>query len=784
MVKANPIAGAILLGAALLVALPSPWSFPLTSQVARPSALRPAGAQGTDAKTDDPENDLEQPAPRAEPSLALPTDPSAQRKLKAAQEYINRESWDQATRVLQSLLDGPDAFLRVRGTGADGKEIAHWTPLHLEADRLLGTLPASGRQFYELMQGSRAKALLIEAKEQADPHLLAEVSRRYLHTVAGAEATGLLGVHHLDRGHPALAAACLARRLGLADAGKLPPALVWTAAVAFQRAGDNARVLQAWQQLAARAPEGLRIRGKATSLADLQAWLAKDRAPARASSAALEWPLFRGNAARSARADGADLVPEAKWHLATVHETATRTWVQEAIRRQEARGEPVLPGFFPIAADGKVVYRSYRGIHAVDARTGQRFWESESLGGLDPLGLELSYFPYVESWVNVYLQHDPEVLFGNAVLGALSTDGERVYAVDDLAIPPYQNTYFHRGRPIAAVEYSFAPGLTEAAHHSRLLALDLKSGKIVWERGGPGSPKKSDGLYPCYFLGPPLPVGWRLYGLIEKDQELQLVCLDATGGKALWVMPLGLAPDRLLRQPTRRVQAAHLACAEGVLVCPTNAGLVLGVDLVGRCVLWAYSYREAVRVAEADFPPGGRGGRGRAMPTAVSPRLPRPSWAAPAPLVADGRVIFTAPDGPSVHCLSLREGTLLWKASRADDDLYVAGVSLGKVLLVGKQACRALDLADGKPLWEAATGLPSGLGVMGDAVYYLPLKATTKDKQPAVCAIDVDSGHLRAHFGLGGNETPGNLLFYEGAVLSQTATALTAYPQEVECRGP
>ena len=41
----------------------------------------------------------------------------------------------------------------------------------------------------------------------------------------------------------------------------------------------------------------------------------------------------------------------------------------------------------------------------------------------------------------------------------------------------------------------------------------LESGKLVWERGGPGAGKRKDDLYPSYFLGAPLPVGGRLYAL-------------------------------------------------------------------------------------------------------------------------------------------------------------------------------------------------------------------------------------------------------------------------------
>jgi outer membrane protein assembly factor BamB len=776
MAQSKPIAGPVRAGAALLGGLLL-LGGPLRSPVAGPTGSRAADTPGPAGKTAGPEDGPEQAGSGTVPALTLPTDPAGERKLEAARDYVQQQAWSEATSVLQSLLDGPDAFVAVKGAGADGKEAAPWTTLHAEADRLLGRLPAPGRRFYDLTQGGRAQGLLARANDRNDPHLLAEVSRRYLHTAAGRAATRQLGGRHLDRGRPAEAALCFERLLGLPDADKLPPAVLFTAALAFQRVGDQAGAGRAWKQLSARAPAGLPIGARVVSLAELRAWLGQDRPPAGEPSAAAEWPLFRGDAARAAPCAGGDLVPEVKWRHTTAHETATRTWVAEAVRQQGARGEPVLPAFFPVAAGGTVVYRSYRGLHAVDVRTGRLLWESELRGGLDTLGLELSSFPFVESWVNAHLQHNPHVLFANPVVGALSTDGERVYAVDDLAIPPYQNTYHQRGRPVAALEYTFTPGLTEAARHSRLAAVDLGSGKLVWERGGPGTGKHKDGLYPGYFLGPPLPVGGRLYGLIEKGQELRLVCLAAAGGALLWDLPLGVAPTRLLADPARRLQAAHLAYAGGVLVCPTNAGFLLGVDPVGRCFRWAYPYREAVPVPEPDLAPWVRGGRRRPMATPSAPPVLRPSWAAAGPIVADGKVVFTAPDGPSVYCLRLRDGRPLWQARRAEGDLYLAGASRGKVLLVGKQACRALDLADGRPLWEVATGLPSGLGAVGAGVYYLPLQATAGGKQPAVYAIDLASGRVRAQAVPARAEAPGTLLFYRDRVVSQTAAAVTAYPR-------
>ena len=43
----------------------------------------------------------------------------------------------------------------------------------------------------------------------------------------------------------------------------------------------------------------------------------------------------------------------------------------KAVKFDEGKNQPVLPGCFPVAADGKLIYRSYGGVHARDLRTGQ-----------------------------------------------------------------------------------------------------------------------------------------------------------------------------------------------------------------------------------------------------------------------------------------------------------------------------------------------------------------------------------------------------------------------------
>src|SRR5262249_30650009 len=156
-------------------------------------------------------------------------------------------------------------------------------------------------------------------------------------------------------------------------------------------------------------------------------------------------------------------------------------------------------------------------------------------------------------------------------------------------------------------------------------------------------------------------------------------------------------------------------------------------------------------------------------------------WKSSTPVIADGKVVFTAPDGNTIDCLDLTNGQKLWRTNKLDGDLYLAGVYNGFALIIGKERCRALDLKDGGQVWTHETGMPSGRGVASDNIYYLPLKTThtapQNDPEPGVLAIDMNRGAIQSFTRSRKKEVPGNLLFYEGKMLSQSATHVAAYPQ-------
>src|SRR5262249_6556373 len=130
-----------------------------------------------------------------------------------------------------------------------------------------------------------------------------------------------------------------------------------------------------------------------------------------------------------------------------------------------------------------------------------------------------------------------------------------------------------------------------------------------------------------------------------------------------------------------------------------------------QSLVWAYPYRPATPQDGTMVDP--RMGRVRRLGGGFDMAQPvnfnQDRWQTSAPAIVNGRVVFTAPDSNTLTCLNLKDGELLWSVPRGPKDLFMAGVFNGKVLVVGKDSCKALDLMDnGKVVWEQQKiGTPS-----------------------------------------------------------------------------
>jgi outer membrane protein assembly factor BamB/tetratricopeptide (TPR) repeat protein len=729
-------------------------------------------------------------------SLSLLTDKRTTTKLEAAADYAAEEDWKNATGVYQNILDmKQDVLVRLKAPGAKAPRPGWYASARAEAERQLAALPAAGREFYQLTYGPQAAALLAQARQNKDADLLARVAQRFLYTEAGPAALQALAHQHYRADRLHVAAACYARLLDHLGLARWPAENLYEATVAFRRTGDHAHAELTLKQLLVRADRNvLRLGGRERSAEELRKEL--DRAAPAPQSR--DWHLFGGNVERSAQAAGGTpfLVPRWKSKLLHTPEGAAQQKLNQAAKViTNDRHQPLLTAFSPIVVTVTkreqttpvLVYKDYWGVNAINMKAGKLEWDSPSNWSLERMlgpRTEARKQQAITQWLQYYLEANvrPQILFENSVVDTSTTDGKYVYVVEDLAVPPPPDFNPRLMNP-GLKNLGISPEIQDAIQHSRLQAFTLvNNGKLTWEVGERGD------LSDCHFRAPPLPLDGKLYMLTEKKEELRVVCLDPdTRGKLVWSQPLASAKTPLVQDPIRRTQAAHLACGGGVLVCPTNAGAVFGLDLLTGRILWAYPYG-------GNPPPAANPGRVGGLPTGwvigpdgrpmrVGPAQAN-GWKVTAPIIQDGKVVFTPPDEPSIHCVNLRDGSPVWSQKKLDDDLYLGGVYAGKVLVVGKKSVRGLSLANGQTLWTLETGLPSGQGIASDNVYYLPLKEAGRDREPEICAIDINKGRIVSHARSrprtpGGNdfEVPGNLLFFEGDLISQTPWEITAYPQ-------
>ena len=84
-------------------------------------------------------------------------------------------------------------------------------------------------------------------------------------------------------------------------------------------------------------------------------------------------------------------------------------------------------------------------------------------------------------WLDAYRSSNAlSLLLENSVVGTLTTDQTRIYAVDDLPVPAYPQPYFSLlGRQGEGIVVPNSPSMTDAVYHSRLLAISAKSGKVL-----------------------------------------------------------------------------------------------------------------------------------------------------------------------------------------------------------------------------------------------------------------------------------------------------------------
>ncbi|MCS7304919.1 MAG: PQQ-binding-like beta-propeller repeat protein [Thermoguttaceae bacterium] len=739
------------------------------------------------------------------------------KNLFAAQRLLEQGRVSEAVGFLQAILTNPEDYFFQPDPSAPTRR-----SLKTEAQRLLGRMPQEARQIYELRYGPQARQLLRQAVAEGDPEKLSEISRSFYHTQAGYEATLLLGLHHLRSGR-VLAGALILSRLqeDCPYSERWEPTLSLALATAWYRAKMPQQAQATLVRLrAAQGVKPLQVGGRQIAWfqreQDALGWLGQwvsSPGVGPTSREHTDYLMVRNSPSRNASSSGGRPLLNLRWRVPVADHPMLEQWIQRFQQDFNEQGIPCLSQGIPLVVGNTVLMRSLENLVAVDVQTGKRLWES-------PVGAPLD---------TILAGQDPQINLGGATLlqmrmtqrlwldatySRLSSDGKMVFCIEE-EDSGWEHPLAPGMPPIVILRQRMKESRSSSAGN-RLVAYDIRTGKLQWELGGLEQQEYALPLAGTTFLGPPLPLMGQLYVLGETRNDIRLLVLEAQTGRLIWSQQLGVVSqeggpkfDFDAQMMSSGFLGLSPSYAEGILVCPTGRGALVALDLANRTFLWAYAH---LPQAEAEHR------RMRVLQRLMAFGNPMVSgavdgWIESSCLLADGRVVFVSPDSPELYCLNLADGKELWKQS-CPDGLYVACVHDGKVVWVGRRRVVGVRLADGQPAWSASIGkpmasmvqsavlgtkggleaekpssgdgpegsgrlaidlpdgaIPTGFGFLSGDKYYLPLSTGE------VATVDLTKGEIVHRTRSRTGSVPGNLICVRDKVISQGPGGVELYEQ-------
>jgi outer membrane protein assembly factor BamB len=717
------------------------------------------------------------------------------KKLAESRRLLAEGRFGEAVRNLDAILEATDDFFF-----EPDKDSGRSRGLKAEAQRLIAQMPREGREAYELQYGARARQMLGQALETGNVGQLAEVSRRFFHTRSGYEATFLLGLHHFDHGRPLESALTLRRLFETGESmEEFEPALSLTTAVGWLQAGMTDKARETLVALRERHPSlRLTVAGRETPIftnnAEAVEWLVKLIGPQTTAAAAEldNWLMFRGDAARNASMAGGVPLLNVRWRVVSTDDPVAEASLGQSQKMHSLFGNPTIPAFHPLAVGDVLLMRTMQNLLAVDLTSGKRLWEIPVDTPAEPTPGDAAAAELRARRAN-FAQLMGQRICDDLTYGTLSSDGRYVFSVEDVGSESGSAAFAGQGNAIIAGNLIVGGGVARVRRlngrvvvlggglissadqavspSNQLAAHEIRTGKLKWQIGGPSGQhalRQPD----TFFLGPPLPLQGQLYVLAEVKGEIRLMALEAAEGKVLWSQQLASADSENGQSPERRTAGVSPSYADGVLVCPTATGAIVGVELATRSLLWGHCFGPE----QAGTPRNAAAWGGPVVPMNVNGEASPTSWIDHDVTISDGRVLVTAINSEMLYCLSLINGEMLWKQPRKDG-LYLASVDREKAVVVGQREVRAYRVSDGKPFWGGRTialpdnSAPSGRGFASGNRYFLPLT------NAEVIDIDLATAKIERACKSRKGTIPGNLVCFKGTVISQGLEGVDAYYQ-------
>jgi outer membrane protein assembly factor BamB len=597
---------------------------------------------------------------------------AVQERLRRAEAMIARRELTSAVAELREVAAAATGSQILVNEAADQWQEYRDTRSVIEA--LLRSLPADSLRSYRRQAEPLARAQFLQAVRDSDFESLRALPSRFPMTDAARDSLRFLAAWHLDRQEFAAADAA-ARRL------ETLPGLSQTHRETARRTVDLCDVKLAEQRTVAASTEAVTE--------------TRRKLPTRAK-------LFPS-------------MTQPDWQVDSGLDDEAATLTRHALHEHFEQSIPILPRAQPLVVDGVVVRRSLTQVSAHDLESGRLLWSSESVSEAGQSASRLTMNLSLQELMSQKLARGLQI---DSLQSRLSSDGERVFTVESGAgVLP--GRFAPRSTMLGGSNY-------QSQTQNRIVARHLRTGKVEWNltadpilAGMPEVTQNAEDrgkVGDIYFCGLPMPVDQNVLGLVQVGDSLRVYAANRSTGHLDWSLDIAEVSRLSPADSDWRSLDCRVTLVDGVLVCPTGAGLLIGVDLGTRTVIWSRRYSRAdtpLEVTRLPFAParpqrpwwqGWRDNKLLLVKAAKSPR-PDPN---PPPQVSNSILIAAGPDAEGVDAIDPQTGRRQWSlAVESPVDLVSDGE---RIVIVSRHSVSAVDAASGKVIWKTPCREPVGTG--------------------------------------------------------------------------
>jgi outer membrane protein assembly factor BamB len=635
--------------------------------------------------------------------------PNLARFLRRAQQFLGREEYQNAIKLLQDVVEGRTMeTLGSPGEGANQDQLSQaildedadaseavyagdgrlYRPVRRLCQELLAALPGLGLELYRQTFEVEAERLFAEAMARRDLHRLEEVYNRFFVTLSAGRAMAAAADLQMDAGRYRSAIQILQdmldiyppesrRRVGISDLYLRVRILL-----CFSMLGEHRRADEVLEELLQANPDAsMRLMGEIVPVGELRKTFVR--------------PLITEVAD-----DGEFLaLRSGKEKLVPLWESRFRSPEPYRVARSSGTRTDFLRGI-PTGSSGRGVPRTGDNKPGTSVR-----FLGESVMFMD------HYCLRVHHALSGALIQTGEERLAEAPLRRATQLQSRIplYDFGALRVETDESRYYSVVTPRAS-------GGVPAILNNHLVAYDRSTMEPLWDSDkwvpGPGE-DAGPGYRDVTFLATPTVFGNRLLAPVLHLGAYGLQCVDRQTGRPLWRTRVHTAGSVFLRAPGTQVRVQ-----DGNAYFLTNGGALAAIDAYTGDLRWIRKY-ERLHPLRRRFGAVGRRPTATRNRVALSGRQTLLEHALDGfvtsdMVLVDGLVVIAPSDGRVLLCVDGASGEPVWMLSRDSRYefygtlKYLIGANSGNLYMASEEHVLCLDLRNGTRRWSAR--LPEGNG--------------------------------------------------------------------------